>query len=41
MEQEKNLGSAAANNAALRVTSADQVLLLNPDTEITCYGARP
>lgn len=34
LEMERNLGFSAANNAALRRTEAEWVLLLNPDTEV-------
>lgn len=34
VELEQNVGFSTANNVALRDCSADQVLLLNPDTEI-------
>jgi GT2 family glycosyltransferase len=34
VELERNVGFSAANNVALREVSADQVMLLNPDTEI-------
>ena len=40
IENSENLGFAAANNRALRGSSSDKVLLLNPDTEVKLGAIR-